>query len=75
MQGPVVPDPDIARLIAEPDHVTPERIRWKPLPIVQSHNQSAHNFVEGLITMAGTGDPSDKDGKFTKHLPSDRIQP
>lgn len=64
MQGPVAPDQDIAPLIAEPDHVTPERIRWNPIPIAGSHPNPSHNFVEGLITIAGTGDPSDKDGKL-----------
>lgn len=63
VQGTVVPDPDLARLLAEPDHVTPERLRWSPIPVTSSH-QGPHSFVEGLITIAGAGDPADKNGAF-----------
>lgn len=61
VQGTVVPDPQLARLLAEPDHVTPERLRWSPIP-VKSPLQVPHNFIEGLITIAGAGDPADKNG-------------
>lgn len=61
-QGTVIPDPQLARLLAEPDHVTPERLRWSPIPVT-SPLQLPHNFVEGLITIAGAGDPADKNGK------------
>lgn len=66
-QGTVIPDPQLARLLAEPDHVTPERLRWSPIPVT-SPLQLPHNFVEGLITIAGAGDPADKNGKSSHVL-------
>lgn len=32
---------------------TPEPARWKPTPI----KPEAHDFVDGLVTLAGTGNP------------------
>lgn len=65
-QDTVIPDPDLARLLAEPDHVTPERLKWNPIPIT-SPMDGPHTFVEGLITIAGAGDPADKNGMSHIH--------
>lgn len=62
-QDTVIPDPDLARLLIEPDHVTPERLRWSPIPVT-SPRDGPHTFVEGLITIAGAGDPSDRNGEL-----------
>ena len=72
-QDTVVPAPDLARMVAVPDHVTPERLRWSPIPINDSLND-AHTFVEGLITMAGAGDPADRNGILSHRL-SMRVVP
>lgn len=69
MQGPVVPDEDIAPFITEPDHITPERIRWKPFDVTHDSSPNlGNNFVQGLITIAGNGDPSEKDGKSYRKI-------
>lgn len=61
VQGTLMPDPQLARFLVEPDHVTPERLRWSPITFREPRARP-HNFVEGLITMAGAGDPADKNG-------------
>ena len=62
-QDTVVPAPDLARFVAVPDHVTPERLKWGPIPVTNPR-EIPHTFVEGLITIAGAGDPADRNGKF-----------
>lgn len=59
MQGPLVPFPDRAPLLQEPDHITPERLRWRPVPVPAG---AAVDFVQGLITVAGHGDPAERSG-------------
>lgn len=63
VQGTVIPDTELARLLTDPEHVTPERLRWSPIPVTKPRD-GPHTFVEGLITMAGAGDPADKNGAF-----------
>lgn len=62
-QDTVFPDTQLATLLTEPDHVTPERLRWSPIPVTNPQ-QTPHTFVEGLITIAGAGDPADRNGEF-----------
>lgn len=61
VQDNIVPATEISPLVTEPDHVTPERLRWNPFPI-PSPQQSPHSFVEGLVTIATAGDPGEKKG-------------
>ncbi|CDF37883.1 homogentisate 1,2-dioxygenase [Chondrus crispus] len=60
-QENVFPDTQLATLLTEPDHVTPERLRWGPIPVTNPQ-EGPHTFVEGLITIAGAGDPADRNG-------------
>eukprot|EP01098_Paradermamoeba_levis_P016930 TRINITY_DN942_c0_g1_i1.p1 TRINITY_DN942_c0_g1~~TRINITY_DN942_c0_g1_i1.p1 ORF type:complete len:431 (-),score=97.56 TRINITY_DN942_c0_g1_i1:139-1431(-) len=41
-----------------PSVVDPDQTRWKPFPIPEN----PQDFVEGLVTVAGAGDPSSKSG-------------
>ncbi len=41
--------------------VNPNQLRWKPFPI-PSVDDSVIDFVDGLITLAGAGDPTTKTG-------------
>ena len=44
-------------------HITPERMRWKPLKFKgEDGSKQIVNFVEGIKTMCGAGDPAMKDG-------------
>lgn len=42
-------------------HVTPERLRWKPM-VYSAAGEPLVNFVQGIKTMCGAGDPAMKDG-------------
>lgn len=63
IQDTVIADPNLVRLVTEPDHFTPERFRWSPIPITNPQTMP-HTFVQGLITMAGAGEPADRNGQF-----------
>lgn len=38
----------------------PNQLRWKPIPSVQEGNKV--NFVEGIVAVAGAGEPATKNG-------------
>ena len=41
-------------------HVHPNQLRWRPIPDVKDNQKL--NFVEGLVSIAGAGEPSLKQG-------------
>lgn len=41
-----------------PELTPPDRLRWDPLSIPQEHT----DFIDGLVTLAGNGDPSLQSG-------------
>lgn len=43
-------------------HVTPERLRWKPMQYPAAGDSQLVNFVQGIKSMCGAGDPAMKDG-------------
>jgi homogentisate 1,2-dioxygenase len=45
--------------------VTPQQLRWKPLPFPDSDQKV--NFVQGIVTVGGSGSPETKVG-FSVHL-------
>jgi homogentisate 1,2-dioxygenase len=51
---------DAARIVSRFDEApaTPNQLRWNPLPIPSA----ATDFVDGIVTMAGNGDPSMQSG-------------
>jgi homogentisate 1,2-dioxygenase len=62
--GPLVPLP-AARFAAPLDDVTPNRTRWRPLPIPAE--PSRVDFLDGLVTLGGAGDPTTGPG-YAVHL-------
>jgi homogentisate 1,2-dioxygenase len=62
--GPLVPLP--ASLFGtELEGVNPNRMRWRPIPIPQA--PARVDFLDGLVTLGGTGDPSAGPG-YAVHL-------
>ena len=55
----VFQETNIAPHVVSPTVINPNQYRWVPLPIDESE---AHNFVEGLRTVAGAGEPQTRTG-------------
>jgi homogentisate 1,2-dioxygenase len=58
--GKVVAAPEEAPFLTEGTHLTPERLRWKPLDY--SSLDKPTDFIQGLVTIGTQGDPTSRDG-------------
>ncbi|MBS2020213.1 MAG: homogentisate 1,2-dioxygenase [Deltaproteobacteria bacterium] len=63
--GPMTKLPG-ARFCAELGDVEPNRTRWNPLPIPSGLTRI--DFLDGLVTLGGSGDPSSADAGYAVHL-------
>jgi homogentisate 1,2-dioxygenase len=69
--GPFSPYAGARRLVGGPfaaEHLTPNRLRWDPLPLPDE----PADFVEGLVTYAGAGAPSEGVGLAAHLYAADR---
>jgi homogentisate 1,2-dioxygenase len=62
--GPLLPLPR-GLFGAELGEVNPNRVRWRPLPIPQA--PASVDFLDGLVTLGGAGDPTAPPG-YAVHL-------
>ncbi|GAM20578.1 hypothetical protein SAMD00019534_037530 [Acytostelium subglobosum LB1] len=55
---PLVPFTQPTLMTSNYDTINPNQLRWKPFPIAEKE----HDFIDGMITIAGAGHPSVRHG-------------